>query len=81
MKAGFITLIWKQNDGAWNGITASPPPKKKSQKQCLQSIRPWQVFFLGGSDDDEGTMLVKCLPQWETINVVSGTPESSPNNV
>lgn len=66
MKAGFITLIWKQNDGAWDGITALPP--QKSKKQCPQSIRPWQVFFFLGGGDDEGNMLVKCLPQWETIS-------------
>jgi len=46
---------------------------QKSKKQCPQSIRPWQVFlsfFWGGwdDDDDEGNMLVKCLPQWETIS-------------
>ena len=38
---------------------------QKSQKQCPQSM---QFFLLGGGEggDDEGTTLVKCLPQWET---------------
>lgn len=42
----------------------APPPPKKSQKQGPQCIRQWELFFW-----DDGSILVKFLPHWETINV------------
>ena len=45
MKAGFITLIWKQNDGAWNGITALPTKKAKAMPSEHKTTASAFFFF------------------------------------
>jgi len=57
VKAGFVTLIQKQNKRAWNDITHHP--KKRSWKQYCQPVRQWELPF---------GMLVDFLPQVECCN-------------
>jgi len=57
MKAGFITLIWKQNDSAWNGITALPSKKPKTMPSEHKTMASVFFFFWGGGG---GKVKKKC---------------------
>lgn len=57
VKAGFITLIKKQNQRAWNVITHRP--RTQSWKQFHQPTRQWELPF---------GMLVNFFPQVECYN-------------
>jgi Transposase. len=61
MKAGFIILVQKLNNIAWNSITESPMEKPKIIP-C--ACRTMGTIFL----DAKGCILVEFLPWRETIN-------------